>query len=382
MTLWRAGNAAASYQSANMMEVSRSAGAPSRYHGLRPNHKGKAYTLCSVPHEAGLSQARLGSAGVAKDRCCNAGGDQQQHQRRRALSANEHGSHAGTSHDGLGRFGPFQIVRPLRPCALGERWLALHERDQSSHTVYRLGPFHDKAERRRFLHAVSPLAGTIESPCPGHVLPIEHYAFDHRGYGWAVTPYTGNQHGLVTLADLIRAKAGQFEPAEASRVIQQLLTAFEGVDCHEIHHGPIEPAEILVDTRGRLLIELFGVGRKVAGLGSGNEELTRDEIRSVAALGYQLMTGLPAEEPRIAASRLNRRIDKAWDEWFELALDPQGGFDTAADALAVLPGAAQPSDQQIEAKPAGEEPAPSGKQGSPVVRAVLRRFRSASKPEN
>jgi hypothetical protein len=54
-------------------------------------------------------------------------------------------------------------------------------------------------------------------------------------------------------------------------------------------------------------------------------------------MGYWLLTGLPAEEPRIQAGRLMPRLDHRWDEWFNEGLDAASGFNTPSEALAALP---------------------------------------------
>lgn len=252
--------------------------------------------------------------------------------------------------------GPYQIVRRLRTGFDAECWLALHER-HTSHALYRFGPFRDKAERRRFveaLEAVSPLHHT-------HILPIDQYSLDDAGWGWVVTPFTGNQQGLVRLSGLVQAKGGRLGPTEGERCVTQLLEAYAYGHANGADHGPIAPDQVLVDTRGSVWIELFGLRRRLEGLARADRELVRDSMRSVVELGYWLLTGLPAEEPRIRASRLVRRLDKRWDEWFETGLEPTGGFASGDEALAALPGAR---------KGQGVEPA------RPRVRSVIGRLRA------
>ncbi|MCL4740638.1 MAG: hypothetical protein KJZ54_00380 [Phycisphaerales bacterium] len=231
--------------------------------------------------------------------------------------------------------GPYVLVRQLTDGRLGERWLSLHERNQTSHTLHRFPPSHDKAEQRRLLEAFETLSAFRHA----HVLPIGEFSFAGDGRGWLVTPYTGNQEGLVTLADVLEAKGGQLGPYEAERAAAHLLEAFEAAHAVGLHHGPLSIDEVLVDRHGRVMVELFGLARRLEGLERGNAELIRDEIGSVAQLAYRLVTGLSADEPRIAAGRLNRRLPRAWDEWLEAGLDPSGGFESASSALAALPSA-------------------------------------------
>ncbi|MEM1330175.1 MAG: hypothetical protein AAGG07_06415 [Planctomycetota bacterium] len=257
------------------------------------------------------------------------------------------------------RFGPFRLIRRLRPCGIGERYLAVHDEHQSSHTVYRLGPFHGLAERRRWVEAMDRLASTNAA----HVQSFEKYCLDDTGHGWAVADYTGNQRGLVQLSDLLAAKGGRFGVAEAERCIRQLLQAFSAGQEAGINHGPLNEADVLVDPRGSQRVQLFGVRRRLEGLMDGAEELGRDEVRSVAALGYRVMTGLEADEPLIGASRLVKRLDRAWDGWFDAMLDPTLCPDRAADAAAMLPGG---------------ELQPPTTEGPPArVRTVVKRLRNA-----
>jgi len=238
---------------------------------------------------------------------------------------------------------------------LAERWLALHETDESSHLIYRFGPYRDKCERRRFVQAAESVA-RLRHP---HLMPIVQYSLDQAGWGWIVTPYTGNSVELVDLGQVIESKGGTMNAVEMDRCVRQLLEAYSYAHANRRFHGPVSLQDILVDTRGSLWIELFGMRRYLEGLADGDAELVRDAIRSVIEIAYTLLTGLPADEPRIPASRLVRRLGKAWDEWFDAGLDPHSGFASADAALAALPT----SERQ-------DEP-------TPVVRTVLGKLRSS-----
>lgn len=264
------------------------------------------------------------------------------------------------------RVGPFRLVRPLSPGKLAERWLALDERDNSTHVLHRfdlggdrLGG--DRAERRRFLAAIEE-ASALRHP---HLLAVKTFSMGtgvSAGAAWVVTPYTGSQEGLLTLSQLVRSKGGSLSPVEAERAVEQLLEAMTYAHAADRHHGPLSAEEVLVDRRGSLAIEMYGLRRRLAGFSSGNAELVRDEVRSVVELAYRLLTGLPADEPRIPAGRLVRKLDPRWDEWLEMGLDPTGGFATAFEALQALPSRAREFDRRERVGP---------------VRVVLSRFRRA-----
>lgn len=231
------------------------------------------------------------------------------------------------------KLGPYILMRPLAKLALAARWLAFHEVNQTSHVIYRFPVCHDNSEKRRFLSAVQAASKLVHS----HVLKIEQFAFDASGGAWVVTPYIGDVEGIMSLERLLRAKGGSMVPSEAGRAIEQLLDACAAAHAAKLHHGPIRLDDVLVDRHGSLAIELYGMSRLLRGFSVGNEELVRDEIRSVAEIGYQLITALRAEEPMIPAGRLVKKLDPRWDDWFAFALDPTGGFATAEEAIAMLP---------------------------------------------
>jgi serine/threonine protein kinase len=229
--------------------------------------------------------------------------------------------------------GPYRIIRPLQAGKLAPRWLAVHDRDQTSHVAHEF-VCRDRAEQRRFLTAFEKIS-ELDHP---HIVHVEQFALADGRLAWLLTPYTGNQEGLVTLEALRVAKGGRMPPQEAERAVTQLLSAVEYAHGRGHHHGPIGLEEILVDRHGRVSIDLYGLERRLGELAPGNAEVVRDEVRSVVETGYRLLTGLSAEEPRIAVGRLIRKLDPHWDEWFDAGLDPlSGGFASAAEAAAALP---------------------------------------------
>lgn len=230
------------------------------------------------------------------------------------------------------RFGPYRLVRPLSPSPLGKRWLALREADQSSHTVYQFAQLPDRVWRRRHSRAMRILA-SLRHP---HVLSIETCSFELGGEAWAAAPYTGNHDSIVTLADVARAKGDMLPAAEAERAVVQVLEGVAHAHALGVCNGPIDLEQLLVDRHGSVLIELYGVERALTGFEGMNGELVRDEIRSVVEVAYRLVTGMPAEEPRIPAGRLARRLSRAFEEWLEVGLDPTDGYPTAEEAILAL----------------------------------------------
>lgn len=238
------------------------------------------------------------------------------------------------------RIGPFRLVQRLDVGPLTERWLALNEREESTHVAHRIRPGADRAELRRLVEGMERLSG-LSHP---HILPIEHFTLERsvagKGDGaWIVTPYTGSPEGLLTLPLLREHKGGQMAPVEVERTLTHLLEASEHAHAAGFRHGPVSADEILVDRRGSVSIELYGLRRIIRDEETVSfPEVERDEVRSIVEIGYWLLTGLSAEEPRIRADRLVQRLDHRWDEWFDAGLDPMGGYLSAGEALSLLPG--------------------------------------------
>jgi serine/threonine protein kinase len=254
------------------------------------------------------------------------------------------------------RIGSLTLVRPLVAGPLAERWLAVSEPARTAHVAHRFR-MGERSEERRLVSAVESLS-VLAHP---HLLPVEQFTLGIAGAAWVVTPFTGSHDGLVTLARLLYDKGGRMEPAEVELALGQVLEAIEYAHAAGVHHGALSADEIMVDRRGSLSLEHYGLRRRLTAATSGTPaEVAADEVRSVVELGYQLLTGLSAEEPRISASRLLPRLDRRWSEWLEEGLDPLLGFASAGEALSMLPGARR----EIEGRP------------SPVV-SVIGRVRRA-----
>lgn len=258
-------------------------------------------------------------------------------------------------------FGPYMLVRPLGRHRLADRFLALHVRRQSSHIVYRFEPCRDRAERRRFLSAFETLGSLRQA----HLLAVEQFSFGSQARGWMVSPYPGNQDGLVTLRALLDLKGGRMGPFEAERAMTQLLEAAAFAQDRGLAHGAISSGDVLVDRHGSLLIEAYGLERMLAGDDAGEDDEVRLETDSIVRLGYECLTGLEAGDAPLPPSRAVRRLEKRWDAWFERAFDPIGGFESAGQALAALQTIDQPSEAAV------------GASRSPV-KVMLDRIRPAS----
>lgn len=265
----------------------------------------------------------------------------------------------------MNRFGPYRLIRPLEPVTGWERFIALHERDDTDHVVYRHPALHEPSERRRLLAMVEPLAAVRHA----HLLQVASYSFDEQDRLCLVTPYTGNQEGLVTLADLVQRRSGRLDVTETARCVEHLLEAVVAARAAGLNGGPVEPERILVDRRGSVHIELYGLpgaDRVFRGVCTG-----ADEVRAIGAMAVWLLTGLRQDVAPVAVARIAGRGAKAWEPWLEAATDPINGFEAPAEALSALPG----RDPIVRAR----EPFPAADSVGPArLAGMLRRFRLAS----
>lgn len=232
-------------------------------------------------------------------------------------------------------FGAYQIVRQLRPSTRTERYLVVDPERSTHHVAFRL-PIPASCDRDRFLEAVS-VSSRLDSP---HALPIEQFAFAGGDAAWIISPYTGDHDGLLLLADLLSDKGGQFEPIEVSRALGQLIEAMRAVHAQCDAHGELSLRSVQIDRGGRLLVELPGLNLEST---VSPEEARRQEIRSIVAIGYELLTGITPGEELIPPSRLVEGLPVGWDRFVAEGLDPASGYADADAIRAALDGVSEES---------------------------------------
>lgn len=246
-----------------------------------------------------------------------------------------------------------------------ERFIALHERADTDHLVYRHPAVHDASERRRLLETIEPMS-RVRHP---HLLEVSAYSFDEQDRLCLITPYTGNQEGLVSLADLVERRNGRLETPEVARCVEHLLDAVATARAAGLTGGPIEPERIQVDRRGSVHIELYGL--------VGADRINRgfctgaDEVRAIASMAVWLLTGLRQDVAPVGIARIAGRSARAWEPWLEAALDPVDGFESPAEALAALPHRA--SSERETTPPVVVVPGATAR-----FAGVLRRFRRSA----
>ncbi|HYE60690.1 MAG TPA: hypothetical protein VD997_01725 [Phycisphaerales bacterium] len=236
-------------------------------------------------------------------------------------------------------FGPYRLVRALEPTRVGPResnpvrspqalrWSAVHERETSGHLVYTLELAKHRLNARRFTSALEAISVLRHA----HVLPIETYALDEQWGGVVVSPYLGDPGGVVTLDELVEAKGGRMDPFEVQRSATHMLEALAAAHSCGLADGNLWLDRVHVDPRGSLHIELLGLWREMWRGGDVAEVVARDDVRSVAAMAFRMLTGV--EHGTGPGAPLDRR----WEHWLRRGLDPIDGFTTAEEALRELP---------------------------------------------
>lgn len=260
-------------------------------------------------------------------------------------------------------FGPYKIIRPLGSARDVERFVVLCTKTDTNRMLYRFENQVSHQQRRSLFDAMVTLS-TLDHP---HLLRIESASYDDRGRLCLITPYTGNHDGLVTLSDLIEKQGGKLTISEAARAIEHLLSASAYAHGKQIAHGPIYPDQILVDRFGSLQVQLYAHPAKTSE--ARINTLIADEIRSIAQLGYAMITGLGINSDRLSPTRVVKKLDRNWDAWFDIALDPIDGFEDAVHAMRALP--TNPDcEQWLTSRVSKRVPVQFG--------SMIRRFRSAS----
>lgn len=230
-----------------------------------------------------------------------------------------------------GRIAGLTLGRRLPAHRLGRRWLAGASPAEMTSVIYLLRAAHPEMDSGALAERLR-VAAVAPNP---HALPITHIEPASAGRVWIVTPYTGGADGLLTLGRLVATKdEGRMEPDEARRAIAHMLIALDAAHMRAIAHGPVTLDEVLVDRRGRALIELMGVDATLSGHTTPDVEA---EVRSVIRAAMELLTGIqPASDEHW---RRAFGLSRAWKRWLAQGLDPRRGFRSAAAALAALPSA-------------------------------------------
>jgi hypothetical protein len=231
------------------------------------------------------------------------------------------------------RIGPYAVTRALVPGPHGARALALHDELHTSHTLHLLHKAPGLAPRA-FAGAMARLQQLEHK----HILRPQAFGWEPDVGPWAVTDYTGDADGIVTLDQLIRVKGGWLSPEETRRALEQLLDAARSAHAHALPCGTIDAPQVQVNRAGQLQVEFYALRFALSTLdmsgadrADAQQEAQRQEVRAIVRLGYQLITGLLPIAPIIPVEDVIERIDVSWRDFFETGLGPTG-FTSAAHA--------------------------------------------------
>jgi hypothetical protein len=241
------------------------------------------------------------------------------------------------------RVGPYVLTRALQDGFGTSRWLCLHAERQTSHLLHMFIQNHSSAnfasaDRRDAWQRLVTDRSTFEKRIGAmahkrvaHVLSIEDFGWHPQAGGYAITDYTGDADGVVTLAGLLALKGGRMTLEEARRSCEQLFEASQQAHDMGMCHGPVTMDQVHVDRRGSLWIEFYGLEQSLA----PSDDAVSLELRSIVRICYQLATGLLPIEPVIPVEDVIRPIERSWCDFFETGLGVPG-FTTAPHALSAV----------------------------------------------
>ncbi len=232
-------------------------------------------------------------------------------------------------------FGTYKLVRALGDAHGASRFVLLCNRTDTNYMLYRFEQDSSQKYRRTLFDSLIQMS-QLDHP---HLLAIQSVSYDDHGRLCVVTPYTGNHDGLVTLDQLLKVRDGKLGVIETTRALEHLLDASRHAHKRGVYNGMILPSDILVDRYGCLQVQFYGFNtiNESERSSTSHPNLIADEIRSIIELGYTMMTGLSSKDELIAPSRVIKKLDKNWDAWFQIGLDPIDGFENLEHAIRAIP---------------------------------------------
>jgi len=251
-------------------------------------------------------------------------------------------------------FGPLRIVREIAPVEIGygrrlRRFVGVNDDTSTAHLLYCMPLNRMGSSRRRFIQAASEAASMA-----AHVLPIESFSLDVRRGGVMVTPFVGDAGGLVNLANLLVAKNGRMPVPEVRRALAHMLEGLAAIHKAGLVDGAIRIDRCLVDTRGRVRLELPGMGWLLASRPGDRAELVRQDVRAIAEIGLHLSVGQAPAQGRFGIERAIASSPDALRRWLTLALSSLDGFATPQEASVRLH---ELTDGGVHSRPSDPAPA-------------------------
>lgn len=235
------------------------------------------------------------------------------------------------------RVGPYLLTRNLQDGQRTRRWLCLHAERQTSHLLHifdpaMLGPASEGWRRLTTNRSTfERQMGLMVHRRIAHALAVEDFGWHPLGGGYAITDYTGDTDGVVTLATLLGLKDGRMTLEEARRSCEQIFEASQQAHDMGIAHGVVTMDQVHVDRRGSLWVEFYGLHQAL----EPADNAMSGELRSIVQMCYRLATGLLPIEPVIPVEDLIRPIERTWCDFFETGLGLPG-YTSAAHALSAV----------------------------------------------
>jgi len=207
--------------------------------------------------------------------------------------------------------------------AIGARFLAIDPNVDQPALAYRVDRrlTSDRARSNQ-----SAIAINAESAHRHTLMPREAHR-DGAGDLWLIAPFIGSARGILTLTHLASARDGGIVGhSEAVFAGLQLLGAVAHAHAHGFVNGPLDADQVLVDPSGGLLIEMYGVERRLRDLPVATDAERAGETRSIVALVARVVTGHTNPGHGALAS-----LPPAFRGWIEQGLS-ETGFASATEA--------------------------------------------------
>lgn len=213
------------------------------------------------------------------------------------------------------------VRRALPPHSIAERFVAVREPAGEPYMIYRLPA--SAVDSPALRHAASLRIA--------HLQRIDGIERDHDGLICIIAEYPGSHAGLLSLTQLVTHKpGGVLSLAEAKLAAAQMLQGIAGAHDAGLILGALRMDEVLIDPRGRVIIELPGVEAALAHHVADQSRDSRSDLRAVASLVHELLTGIPL------SGSPAKELRRSWRQWFAQALDREG-FGSAREASDALP---------------------------------------------
>ena len=242
--------------------------------------------------------------------------------------------------------------------ACADRWLARDLDTGAPFVAYRVDRRAGAPTATTFRLAVEMLTSLRHR----HLLPVLWLDQEAPGGRWLVCPFPGASPGpapgVLTLDEVRKRRdGGALSTHETVFVAEQTLRAAAYAHARGVAHGAIGADELLLDRRGAVRVELYGLRRRLQGKPASGADDHAEEVRSIVRVAWLLATGREAGEAD--ADNAPRRVRGVRADLFRWLADglTGDGYPDAVHALRAL-GAEAP-------------------ETTPEPRVVVRRVRAA-----